>query len=143
MNTLALLQVPWWSSHRSMRWFSMVVFVLCGIGAIAVGAFVAKPERWVGAITLYGFGLVYLWAFFLSTCLLLAIDMRHLRVPAVQRHIALSLLLYGALTIGLPAGVMAMFDLPAWNALVVLALFGVCGLMFALLPRFVDRKSVV
>ncbi|OOG53266.1 hypothetical protein [Rhodanobacter sp. C03] len=137
MNPLALLQVPWRSAHRSLRWLSVVVFVLCLSGAIAIGTLVAKPERWVGAITLYGFGLLYLWAFFFSTCLLLAIDMRQLRVPAVQSHIVLSLLLYGALTIGLPAGVMAMFDLPVWNAVVVLALFGACGLVFALLPRFV------
>ena len=58
MNPLAWLQVPWRSSHRSMRWLSVVVFALCSLGAIGVALFDTDGERWIGAISVYGFGLV-------------------------------------------------------------------------------------
>ncbi|HEY0197848.1 MAG TPA: hypothetical protein VGC19_04800 [Rhodanobacter sp.] len=137
MNPLTWLEVPWRSSHRAVRWLSVVAFVFCCVGAAAVGVFAKAPDHWMGAIAFYGFGLFYLWAFFLSTSLLLAIDTRQLRVPGIQRKIVLSLLLYAVLLTGLPVSVMAILGLPVWNTVILLSLCSVCSLLFVLLPRFV------
>jgi hypothetical protein len=137
MNLSTLLQVPWRSTHPSLRWLSVAVFVLCSGGAIAIGLFAQDATRWQGAVMLYGMGLVYLWAFFFSGALLLSIDTRQLRIPGMQRQIVLALLLYGLLCIALPCGVMAMADLPARSAMATLALCSACGLAFTLMPRVV------
>lgn len=137
MNPLMWLEVPWRSSHRSLRWLSAVVFVVCCTAALLIGWLEGQHKGWMGAIAIYGFGLVYLWAFFLSTTLLLAIDMRQLRVPGVQWQIVRGLLSYGLLSIGVPAGMAAVVGLPAWNVAVLLGVVGAGGLLFALMPRFV------
>jgi hypothetical protein len=137
MNPLMWLEVPWRSSHRALRWLSAAVFVLCSAGALAMGMFGGEHQRWVGALSIYGFGLVYLWAFFMSTCLLLAIDTRQLRVPGIQRQIVAGLLLYGVLSIGVPACILGASGLPAWNGAALLCTISAGGLMFALMPRFV------
>ena len=137
MNPLTWLEVPWRSSQRSLRWVSVVVFAFCCVGAAAVGLWVHKADHQAVAIAFYGFGLVYLWAFFLSTSLLLAIDTRQLRVPAIQQNIVIGLVLYAVLLIGLPVIVAAATGVPVWNTTVLLSLCSVGGLLFVLLPRFV------
>lgn len=137
MNLSSLLQVPWRSSQTFMRWFSLVLFVLCCGGAIAFGLFATKADRWEGAVGIYGVGLVYLWAFFFSTSLLLAIEARQLRIPGLQRHAAWSLVLHGLLCIGLPVVALGLCGQPILHAAILLALFCGGGLLFALVPRYV------
>lgn len=136
MNIQLLLQIPWRSAHRSLRWSAVAMFVLCSAGALAVGLFAGKPGEWDGAVALYGAGLFYLWAFFLPLGLLLAIDARQMRVPGVQPQIAASLATYGVLGIAVPVAALALSGLPVFAPTVLLALLGVGGLAFALMPRY-------
>lgn len=132
MNARQLLQIPWYSTYPSLRWFAVVVFVLCSAGAIAIGVFADGPGAMQGAVVLYGCGLTYLWAFFFSLDLLLAIDARQLRLPGIQRQINASLVLYGVLGITVPLFVPGV----DWSMAAVLALFSVIGLAFAVMPRY-------
>ena len=132
MNAWQLLQIPWRSTYPSLRWFAVVVFVLCSAGAIAIGAFADGPGAMRGAVAMYGAGLTYLWAFFFSLDLLLAIDARQLRLPGIQRQINASLGLYGVLGIAVPLFAPGV----DWSMAAVLALFSVVGLAFAVMPRY-------
>jgi hypothetical protein len=136
MNMPLWLQIPWRSAHRSLRWSAVVMFELCSIGALAVGLFGGKPGEWDGPVALYGAGLFYLCAFFLPLGLLLAIDARQMRVPGIQPQIVASLVSYGLLGIALPVAVLALSGLPVFAPAVLLLLFGVGGMTFALMPRY-------
>lgn len=136
MNPLPLLRIPWFSTHRSMRWMMVFVLACCSAGAIAIGVFAPGLGQWKGIAGLLGLGLFFLWTFFLSTTLLLAIDTRQLRVPGIQRQIVRSLLLCGVLTIGLPAVLLGMLGEPVAPVVILLALASSLGLAFALMPRY-------
>ncbi|MEY2158268.1 MULTISPECIES: hypothetical protein [unclassified Rhodanobacter] len=136
MNLAQLLQIPWYSAHRQLRWMTVLVFALCSAGALALGLLAGRPDAWRGAAMLYGIGLFFVWAFFLPLSLLLAIDARLLRVPGVQCPILASLCLYGALGLGLPLAVLARAGQPLLPATALLALLGTGGLLFALMPRY-------
>lgn len=132
MNALQLFRFPWYWTYPSLRWGAVVVFVLCSAGAVAIGVFADGPDAVSGAVAMYGGGLAYLWAFFFSLGLLVAIDARQLRLPGIQRRIGASLVLYGLLGVAVPLFV------PGVNGdmAAVLALFSVGGLAFALMPRY-------
>jgi hypothetical protein len=132
MNVMQLLRLPWAATYPSLRWFAVIVFALCSAGAIAIGVFADGAGAVRGALTMYGCGLAYLWAFFFPLGLMLAIDARQLRVPGVQRRIHASLLLYGLLGIALPLLVPGTHA----GALAVMALFSAGGLSLALMPRY-------
>lgn len=132
MNARQLLHIPWYSTYPTLRWFAVVVFVLCSAGAIAIGTFADGPGAMQGAVALYGCGLIYLWAFFFSLSLLPAIDARQLRLPGISRQIHASLVLYGLLGIAVPLVVPGV----GGGTMAVLALFSAVGLIFALVPRY-------
>ncbi len=137
MNLVELLQLPWRAACRSLRWLAVVVWVLCFAGALVLGLLTDNPRGWQGALVLFGVGLLFTWAYFLSTMLLLGIDMRLLRAPRVQRRIVLGLGMHGALGVAVPLVVLVAGGLPWLPSLVGLALFGAVGLLFALMPRYV------
>lgn len=132
MNASSLFRFPWHWTFPSLRWGAVIAFVVCSAGAIAIGVFTNGPHALVGAVALYGAGLAYLWAFFFSLGLLVAIDARELRLPGIQRRIHASLVLYGLLGIALPLFVPGVH----WGMAAVLALFTASGLAFALMPRY-------
>lgn len=136
MNIPPLWQIPWRSTHRSLRWWAIVMFVLCSVGALGFGRFAAEPGEWSGAVALYGAGLFYLWAFFLPLSLLLAIDAEHLRLPGIQRRIGASLLLHGVLGLVMPLLVLGLVGLPLFQPAVLLLLLSAGGLTLALMPRY-------
>lgn len=131
-----MLMVPWRSTHRALRWLSLVIVATCMLGAFAIGWFTHGPRWWLGSALVYCFGAGYAWAFWLSTALLLAIDARKLRLPGLQRAVHDSMLLYGLLTIAAPALVLGALgaDTLAVALLAGLAMAG--GLGFVLLPRW-------
>ena len=137
MNLLQLLQIPWHATYRSLRWLALAVLVLCGGTAIGVGLFGGGTGHLDVAIAVFGGGVLFLWAFFLSTSLLLVIDARQLRVPGIQRQTVASLLLYAVLSIAVPTVLLGMIGAPVFNAAIVLALSGAGGLAFALMPRYI------
>jgi hypothetical protein len=132
MNAQSLLRFPWHWTYPSLRWGAVIAFVLWSTGAIAVGVFTDGPKALVDAMALYGAGLVYLWAFYFPLGLLVAIDARELRLPRIQRRIHASLVLYGLLGVALPLLAPGV----DWSMAAVLALFTVCGLVLALIPRY-------
>ncbi|OOG48733.1 hypothetical protein [Rhodanobacter sp. C01] len=136
MNPLQLLRIPWFSTHRSMRWMMVFVLACCCMGAIAIGIFAPGPAQWKGIAGLIGLGLFFLWAFFLSTTLLLAIDTRQLRVPGIQQQIIRSLLLCSVLSIGVPAALLGLLGEPVVPVVILLSLASILGIAFALMPRY-------
>ena len=131
-----VLLVPWRSTHRALRWLSLVIVTACILGAIAAGWFTHAPRWWLVSTLVYCFGAGYAWAFWLSTALVLAIDARKLRLPGLERAVHGSMLLYGLLTIAVPALVLGALggDAPVTALLAGLAMAG--GLGFVLLPRW-------
>lgn len=136
MKPSQLFRIPWYSAHRSLRWMAVVLLTACAGSAIGLGLFGSKPGHFAGAILMFGVGLLFVWAFFLSTTLLLAIDAWQLRVPAIQRQIVASLLLHAGLGIAVPTLVLGMLGAPVLNTAVVLTLCTAVGLAFALMPRY-------
>ena len=136
MKPSQLFRIPWYSAHRSLRWMAVVLLTACAGSAIGLGLFGSKPGHFAGAIFMFGVGLLFVWAFFLSTTLLLAIDAWQLRVPAIQRQIVASLLLHAGLGIAVPTLVLGMLGAPVLNTAVVLTLCTSLGLAFALMPRY-------
>lgn len=132
MNARQLLQAPWYSAHPSLRWTAVAVFALCSAVALAIGVFADAPGAVQGAVAMYGVGLSYVWAFFFSLGLPLAIDARQLCLPGIQRQIHASLVLYGVLGTAVPLFVPGM----DWSMAAALALFSVGGLTIALMPRY-------
>ena len=132
------LLTPWRASRASPRWFALAIMALCILGAVAIGAFMPGPRRWLLCAILYAVGALCLWALWLSATLLLAIDARRLGLPRIQQAAIHGLVCYAALTVGLP--VVALHALPntdsALTALIA-ASATVGGLAFAMLPSYV------
>lgn len=131
-----VLMVPWRSVHRGLRWLSLAIVIACMLGAIAAGLFAHAPRWWLASTAIYCLGAIYAWAFWLSSSLLLAIDARKLRLPGMQHAAHASLLLYGLLTVALPAFVLGVLGADASVVALLAALAAAGGLAFVLLPRW-------
>lgn len=144
MNTAArsrlsfagVLLAPWHSSRRSLRWLTLAIALACGLGAIAFGVLSPKADWWMGSTLIYAIGVGYMWAFWMPTLLLLAIDARRLCLPGMQRAAAYSVWLYAVPTLAAPMLALGLCgtDLRYVAELVALAMAG--GLAFVLLPRW-------
>ncbi|WP_114240968.1 hypothetical protein [Dyella sp. C9] len=136
MNFRALLLAPLRCSHAAMRWVTLAVLALCIGGGIVFAIFTSKPNWLWGVMALYGAGIGYVWAFYLSSLVLLAIDARRLCLPGVQRTVEAAVLFYAALSVLPAAALCGLFggDMLATALLLSLILLG--GLSFALLPRY-------
>jgi hypothetical protein len=137
MNLLLILKTPWRSARPAVRWVMCGFFVLCLIPAVIILIFnKGRAEAISDALGALGFGTVYVWAFFLSHTLLLAMDARDLRIPRLSRTIVQSLLLYGGLCVAVPTVVLGLL---LGNAMAIAVVMGLCvlgGLLFAWLPRY-------
>ncbi|MET0330564.1 MAG: hypothetical protein ABW154_03965 [Dyella sp.] len=138
MKLLAIMQTPWQANYPASRATAMVLYVSAAIGALAIALFASGDQTWRLASGCYAIGLFFTWAFFFPAGLLLAMDARLLRMPGVHRRVLQSLLLYGLLTVLLPAPIL--IALCGWRAAPCLVIFALCavgGLNFSLLPRYV------
>lgn len=133
---LWLLRIPGLSAHRPMRWLMLALLVCCVGGVLAIDVFGSESDRWKGAVILLGFCVFFLWAFFLSTLLLMAIDTRQLRVPGILQQIMRSLLLYGLLSIVAPTALLGLLGHASLQVATLMALFSALGLALALMPRY-------
>ncbi|HXD84832.1 MAG TPA: hypothetical protein VN599_10415, partial [Rudaea sp.] len=138
MNTAALLLAPWRSSQTYLRWLVLLILASTATASFALLVFTAKHDavHILTAMSVYGFGLAYACAFWLSTLLILAVDARKLRIPGVPRIAACSAVLYGVLLVGMPCAILAAFGFDARTTAIVLALAGCGGTVLALLPRY-------
>lgn len=135
MTPLTLLRTPWRSAYPSMRWTAVVVFSLACLAAVAVAVLPTGKEGPLMAVGILGFGEGFLWAFFVSGLLLLAIDARKLRLPGLQREIHASLGLYAVLSVAPATALAAAFGTDVATVCALLALCSLAGLAFVLLPR--------
>lgn len=136
MRLSDVLLAPGRSTHRGTRWFSLGFFLVFMLGAIAAGWFGRSHLWWPLSTGIYCIGAAFVWAFWLPTTLLLAIDARKLRLPGMQRAAHASVLLYGLLTVVVPTLVLGALGANAALVAVLAALAVTGGLGFVLLPRW-------
>ncbi|HZX70308.1 MAG TPA: hypothetical protein VFE77_05760 [Rhodanobacter sp.] len=136
MNARAILSVPWRAARPSTAWLGVVLFALGLFGAVALGLFSQRPDKWIACTMIVGFCEAFLWAFVMSCTVLLAIDARQLRLPALQQGVVRSLWIYGPLSVALPTIALGLFFGHFMVIASMLGLFSAGGFLFALLPRF-------
>ena len=135
MNLGRTLLMPWMAVPRSTRWLTAVVGVLSFAGYGLLLGFSHALHRWDGAGIALGIATVFCWGFFMPNTLLLALDARHVCMPAVRTEVVRSLLLYALLTIGGPL----LLLWPGGHLLTVAALLVIgagIGTLYALMPAY-------
>ncbi len=138
MNLRSIFAAPWCATHRWLRWLTLVIFAGCCAGAVAVGMFDGQRHWWLISTAIYCIGAGYLWAFLMSSLLLLCIYARQLRIPGMLQAVVLSLPCYGALTVSLPVMLLSACGADALVVALLVALAVTTGLAFVLLPRYIS-----
>lgn len=137
MNLSLILKAPWRSARAPVRWVMCGFFGLLVIAAACILIFnkdrAAAISDAIGAIA---FGMVYVWAFFVSHMLLTAMDARDLRIPQLPTSIVASLVLYAAICIVMPTIILGLLGGHVLAIATVMALCVLGGLLFAWLPRY-------
>ncbi|BFI95210.1 MAG: hypothetical protein RSP_07200 [Rhodanobacter sp.] len=138
MKIVRWLGLPWMALSRRWRLGSGIGFAL--LLAVIV---VACALKWRGAASVPGtaramatFDCLF-WAFALSQSLLLAREAHRLRLPALGREVAASLMLYTLLTMALPALLLGWLGGDAAVVLTECALGAGLGMAYATLPAYV------
>ncbi len=137
MSAQDILSAPWRANRPSTAWQGLVLLVLAVWGATAAGIFMDHSDCWAVCTFVAGFFLALLWAFVMSNMVLLAIDARQLRVPALERGLMSVMFFYGVACVALSTALLGFFFGHFAAIAILIALFCVGGLLFALLPRFV------
>jgi hypothetical protein len=88
-------------------------------------------------VSIYCFGLFYVWAFWMPNLIVLASDARQLRAPGMQRAAAMSVFVYAGLCLILPAALIVPLGAAASPAILIVGLTICAGLAVGLLPRYV------
>ena len=141
MNAQAILSAPWRASRPSTAWVGVVLIVLALLGATALGIFSHRSDRWVACTMIVGFCEAFLWGLVMSSSVLLAIDGRQLRVPALQKTVAISVWIYGLLSVAVPAILLGVWFGHFAPIASMLGMFCAGGFLFALLPRFLGMLA--
>jgi hypothetical protein len=132
---LQLLMLPWMAWSQRMR--RIIARTLLAILCLAIAGYVLL-RRSAGAGPGLAHGLAVIdclfWAAVVPRALVLANEARRLRLPVLERAAAISTVLYAALTIVLPAVVVAMLGGSGVVALAELALGAGIGMGYAALP---------
>jgi hypothetical protein len=135
MNLSRTLLMPWMAVPRSTRWITVAVYALSLAGYGLLLGFLHSPHVWFAAGVALGVATVFCWAYFMPYTLLLALNARHLCMPAVRAEVVRSLLLYALLTVGGPW----LLLWPGGHPLIVVALLLIgagIGMLYALLPTY-------
>lgn len=135
MNAATLAMVPLRAGVASTRWITVLVLCLMLIISVVLQLTQHAPKTTLVPPVISAYGEFFVGLLFMAPFLLMAVDMRQLRIPRSHSTIVLAMLLYGALWIAVPSIVLA---LAGANFLMVLAIQTVgllSGLMFGLLPR--------
>ncbi len=136
MNLQAAWLAPWQATQKSLRWLTLGIFAACCLGAIGVGVLVQGTHWWLVSAGVYCLGIGYLWAFLLSSLLLVSIDARQLRIPGMVQTAVWSLIFYGAPSVAVPAVVLGVCGAPALTVALLAALAVTAGLAVVLLPGY-------
>jgi len=138
MNVLLWLRMPWFASSRSARTLFFIAVLAPLACAIASCFFSGTPSRWWP----FGLGLLcvgqcFLWVFFIPSTLALAMEANVLRMPAVQRHVVASVVLYGVVSVMAPTLWLGLVGAPPLTVATALLLSGCAGLIYATAPRYI------
>lgn len=138
MNIVRPLSLPWMALSKASRMaicggFAVVLVVLALGGTLSY-----RPgDAWVRA-AIHGMAIVdaLFWASVPAQTLLLAREAHRLRLPLLGREVKFSLVLYAALTIVLPALLLAGLGGHGTDALAEVALGAGLGMAYATLPSW-------
>ncbi|WP_109124665.1 hypothetical protein [Dyella sp. C11] len=136
MNARAALAAPWYSTHAAMRWLAFGVLAVCVIAAVCLGIFSSKVHWAWAVVGLYSAGLFYLWAFYLSSITLLAVDAHWLCIPGLKRSATFAVIFYAVLSL-MPTVLVALADGNDIAPMILVSSLAIAGgLSLALLPRY-------
>lgn len=139
MNIQGVLSTPWYAMRRSSRWILMVLVVLMVAGCTWVAiatAHNADHAPWALATSMVVSMGMFLVAFVgLAPSLLLAIDARLLRLPALERQATVSVVLYVVMLVLGPGLLIGILGGHVGQVLGALSMGVTMGLAAALLPR--------
>lgn len=141
-----LLVMPWVASPLYTR----LIAALAVGGALAVAVVIALAG-WMHAyadwqhalIFALGFAVWMLWSSYVATSLQLARDARDLRLPRIARDADHCLLLFAAVSVGLPALACWLLGAPVALAAATCVLAAALGLAYMLLPFYVGFPLVM
>ncbi|MDE3073269.1 MAG: hypothetical protein KGJ63_11090 [Pseudomonadota bacterium] len=135
MSIERILLAPWIATPRSTRWWVATILVLLVAGDVLCRVFGHAARPWVFSALLLGIGNGLCWAVLIPNSVLLALDARQMGLPGIRRDVVWSLLLYAALTIGVPT----LLQLPHGHVLgfgIVQVLVAAIGALYMLLPAY-------
>lgn len=138
MKPALWLALPWMALSRPARaWvgggFAVLLAILVGAGAMNIHGDLIETGDIAHAAAFVD---CFFWAGVVSQSLLLAREAHHLRLPALGREVCASLALYAALTIALPALLLAGLGGHAAAMLAEIALGAGLGMAYAVLPPY-------
>lgn len=143
MNRMhVLLVMPWVASAKYARWLT-VLFV--GVASIVAAAFAVTGESHVhrtGFILALAFAVWALWGSCLGANIQLARNARDLCLPRMQRAADLSLLLFAAISLTVPAGLCWILGVTPLLAAAVFVVAAASGLAYMLLPFWMGLPLV-
>lgn len=138
MSPLLWLRLPWIASSRSARTLFFIAVLTPLACAIASCSFFATPSQWWPfGLGLLCIGQFFLWMFFMPSTLALAMEANVLRMPAVQRHVVTSVVLYGVVSVMAPTLWLGLVGAPPLIIAAVLLLCGCGGLIYSTAPRYI------
>ena len=136
MKFWQLLALPWRVSQKDMRWLALVLFTVAALGAASFCLLSHKPDLWLRTAGIIGVAEAMVWSFCLPNVVVLTIDARQLRIPNIQRHVMIGVLLNGMLGSLLPALVIGALGGHAAAIAVAIALMSLGGFLHSLLSRY-------
>jgi len=135
MIARAVLLAPWRAAPRWTRWYVGGILAVATVGAALVGVFSHRASWPTLAGGVLAFGEFFAGMFLLAPGLLLAVDARQLRLPALERVAPLGVAWPALVLIAIPAAVLGLAGGPAVDIACMLALALCGGLLMGLLPR--------
>ena len=138
MNALwRWLVLPWYSSERVLRRFTLVIQALLMVGALLARWLVTPGDGGLlVTLTLVAAASAFAWMFIGQRWLLVTRDVRALRLPRARRRITLALASLATQTLLLPTLLLVLLGLPAAASLMLLLALSALILLWGLAPRW-------
>lgn len=131
------LALPWYSSERVMRRFTLIIQALLMMGALLARWLVTPGDGGLLATLMpVAAASAFAWMFIGLRWLLVTRDVRALRLPRARRRITLALASLATQTLLLPTLLLVLLGLPAAASLMLLLALSALVLMWGLAPRW-------
>ena len=131
------LALPWYSSERVLRRFTLVIQALLMVGALLARWLVPPGDgRLLATLMPVAAANAFAWMFIGQRWLLVTRDVRALRLPRARRRIILALASLATQTLLLPTLLLVLLGLHAVPSLMLLLALSALVLMWGLAPRW-------